>query len=400
MNLHQYAQGAKDFPNQRLVELDWLRVLAFGILIFYHIGMLYAYQWDFHYKSQYTSEFLNNIMLWSNRWRMSLLFLISGAAVSFMLVKESGWRFAAKRVSFLFLPLIFGMLVIVVPQVYVEANSKGWMDVSNYWQFWYTYLDQNSPEFAEHKTVGTSHLTWNHLWFLPYLLAYSLLIWAIYPVLLSIQLVSLWRWLANKISMLWVISIPVLALYFLIALEEQHPVTHNFVADWFNHARSFLFFVIGFVLVRVPRIWNQLSSLRWYFLVVAILDYSYILFAFNGGSLGDSSLAEIINRLLWMANGWFWILTLIAWAQFWFKTTPPVIRYLNSGVYCYYILHQTLIIIVAYYLTPNNLGPVVEPLFVVVLVITGCLMMFEFAKRIPFIAPLLGIQLKKSNNSD
>jgi glucans biosynthesis protein C len=392
MNSNQLVQGSQDFANRRLAELDWLRVLAFGLLIFYHIGMLYAYNWGYHYKSEYTSEFLNNIMLWSNRWRMSLLFLISGAAVSFMLAKESGWRFAAKRVSFLFLPLIFGMLVIVVPQVYVEANSKGWMDVANYWQFWYAYLDQHSPEFSEHKTVGTIHLTWNHLWFLPYLLVYSLLIWVIYPVLQTNWLVGLWRWLANKISMLWVISIPILVLYFVIDLEEQHPVTHNFVDDWFNHARSFLFFVIGFVLVRIPRIWNQLSSLRWYFLVVAILDYSYILFSFNDGSLGDSTLAETINRLLWMANGWFWILTLIAWAEFWFKTTPPVIRYLNSGVYCYYIVHQTLIIIIAYYLTPMKLGGFLEPLVVILLVVSGCLLSFELVRRIPFISFLFGVQ--------
>ncbi len=392
MNPHYSARESKSFANRRLVELDWLRVLAFGLLIFYHIGMLYAHNWGYHYKSEYTSELLNNIMLWSNRWRMSLLFLISGAAVSFMLAKESGWRFATKRFSFLFFPLIFGMLVIVVPQVYVEANSKAWMDVSNYWQFWYAYLNQQSPEFVAHKTLGSWHLTWNHLWFLPYLLAYSLLVWAFYPFLQSTWLTGLWRWLVNKISMLWVIVIPVVILYFVIYLEEQHPVTHNFVDDWFNHARSFLFFVIGFVLVRMPRIWNQFSSLRWYFLALAILHYGYILFAFNGGTLGDSTLAEIINQLIWMANGWFWILTLIAWAQHCCKTTPPILRYFNSAIYCYYIVHQTLIIIIAYALTPFKLGSVVEPLLVVVLVVANCLILFEIAKRIPVVAPLFGIQ--------
>lgn len=395
MNSNPSVQGSQSFAHRRLVELDWLRVLAFGVLIFYHIGMLYAEGWNFHYKSQYTSEFLNNIMLWSNRWRMSLLFLISGAAVSMMLIKESGWRFAAKRFSFLFLPLVFGVLVIVVPQVYVEANAKNWMDVSNYWQFWYAYLDQNSLVFAQYKTLGSWHLTWNHLWFLPYLLAYSLLMWAIYPALQSSQLTGLRRWLANNLSMLYVICIPILVLYFVIALEEQHPVTHNFIDDWFNHARSFLFFVIGFILVRIPRIWSQLSSMRWYFLVVAILDYSYILFAFNGGSLGDSTLAESINRLLWMANGWFWILSLIAWAQYFCKTTPPIIRYLNSGVYCYYIVHQTLIIIIAYYLTPMALGGFFEPLLVVLLTLLGCLLSFEWAKRIQLISFLLGVQKTK-----
>ncbi|HOY24858.1 MAG TPA: acyltransferase family protein, partial [Cellvibrio sp.] len=169
------------FSDKRLVELDWLRVLVFGLLIFYHVGMLYAEGWGWHYKSSYSSKFLTNIMLWSNQWRMSLLFLISGAAVSFLLAKQSWWQFIRKRVLILLLPLVFGMLVVVVPQVYVEANTKGLIDCPNYWHFWYAYLNQNSPEFASHKTIGAMHLEWNHLWFLPYLLAYSFIIWAVYP---------------------------------------------------------------------------------------------------------------------------------------------------------------------------------------------------------------------------
>ena len=52
------------FSDRRLVELDWLRVLVFGLLIFYHVGMLYAEGWGWHYKSSYSSKFLTNIMLW------------------------------------------------------------------------------------------------------------------------------------------------------------------------------------------------------------------------------------------------------------------------------------------------------------------------------------------------
>src|SRR3954471_3635736 len=81
----------------RLIELDWLRVIAFGLLILYHVGMLYAEGWGWHYKSSYSSKFLTNIMLWSNQWRMSLLFLISGAAVSYALANESPGRFMVKR---------------------------------------------------------------------------------------------------------------------------------------------------------------------------------------------------------------------------------------------------------------------------------------------------------------
>lgn len=383
------------FSDKRLVELDWLRVLVFGLLILYHVGMLYAEGWGWHYKSSYSSKFLTNIMLWSNQWRMSLLFLISGAAVSFLLAKQSWWQFIRKRVVILLLPLVFGMLVVVVPQVYVEANTKGLIDCPNYWHFWYAYLNQNSPEFANHKTIGAMHLTWNHLWFLPYLFAYSLIIWAIYPLLNHVWLSSLWRWVADKTTMPMVIILPIFISYVLGALlDEDNPVTHNFVQDWFNHARSLLVFLIGFVLVRMPFIWNRFSSLRWHFLLIAIFTYAYILFSFNGGLLGDGVVASIIKRLFWTANGWFWMLTLIAWAQHWFTFSNPLLKYLNRAVYCFYILHQTLIIGIAYFLVPMKLGGVMEPILIIVSVVITCVILYEAIRRLALIGALLGVQIR------
>lgn len=388
----------QQFNEKRLVELDWLRVLVFALLIFYHVGMLYAENWGWHYKSSYSSKFLTNIMLWSNQWRMSLLFFISGAAVSFLLAAQPRWHFIFKRVAILLLPLLFGMLVIVVPQVYVEANSKGIIDVPNFWHFWYIYLDQHSVEFADHKTIGSMHLTWNHLWFLPYLLAYTLIIWAVYPLTMANSLTSLRRWCINKTSMPVVILLPILMSYAIGALlVEKHPVTHNFVHDWFNHARSLLVFLMGFILVRMPFIWFRFASLRWHFLFMAMVTYAYILFSFNGGSLdgffGDSSkVAKTINRVFWTANGWFWMLALIAWSQYLFTKTNPVLRYLNSGVYCFYILHQTLIIVIAYYLVPKKLGGFVEPFLIISAVVVSCLVLFDAIRRIPMVPILFGIQ--------
>lgn len=387
---HAHLQPAQ---RQRLVELDWLRVLVFGLLILYHTGMLYAEGWGWHYKSTYSSKMLTNIMLWSNQWRMSLLFLISGAAISFLLASQPWGQFIRKRVPLLLVPLLFGMLVIVVPQVYVEANSKGLINSPNYWHFWYIYLDQTSAEFAPHKTLGKIHLTWNHLWFLPYILAYTLIIWVAYPLINSQKCAPVWRWINERLTIRMVILIPIALLYVIgWWLYEKYPTTHNFVQDWHNHARSFLCFLLGFVLVRMLAIWNKFASLRWYLLPAALTTYAYALFAFNGGSLGDSIIAKEINGLIWSANGWLWILTIIAWAQHWFTFSNPLLKYLNSGVYCFYILHQTLIIAIAYFVVPKKLGVVVEPILIISLVAIGCVVLFEVIKRLPVVGVLFGIQ--------
>lgn len=69
---------------QRRHDLDWLRVIAFGLLLLYHVGMYYV-TWDWHVKSPTTQLMLEPVMLLSSPWRISLLLLISGVATTFVL---------------------------------------------------------------------------------------------------------------------------------------------------------------------------------------------------------------------------------------------------------------------------------------------------------------------------
>ncbi len=80
----------------RLFFLDWLRIAAFGLLILYHVGMYYV-SWDWHVKSAAASAALEPWMRLSSPWRLSLLFLVSGAAVSFMLRRDAGVSFVRDR---------------------------------------------------------------------------------------------------------------------------------------------------------------------------------------------------------------------------------------------------------------------------------------------------------------
>ena len=72
--------------SERRIDLDWVRIAAFGLLIFYHVGMLYV-SWGFHIKSAHQIAGLEPVMLVLNPWRLSLLFLVSGVATRFMLSK-------------------------------------------------------------------------------------------------------------------------------------------------------------------------------------------------------------------------------------------------------------------------------------------------------------------------
>ena len=93
----------------RRIDLDWVRIAAFALLILYHVGMFYV-PWNWHIKSVPTIPALEPLMLALNPWRLSLLFLVSGVATRFMLRKTAAGALLRSRSWRLLIPLVFGML--------------------------------------------------------------------------------------------------------------------------------------------------------------------------------------------------------------------------------------------------------------------------------------------------
>src|SRR5690606_16631767 len=105
--------------SMRRYDLDWLRVIVFGLLIFYHVGMFFV-PWGFHIKNNSIYDWLRYPMLFLNQWRLPILFVISGMGTYYALSKRSARQFALERINRLLLPLAVGMLFIVPPQIYIE----------------------------------------------------------------------------------------------------------------------------------------------------------------------------------------------------------------------------------------------------------------------------------------
>jgi glucan biosynthesis protein C len=144
----------------RRADLDWLRVLAFGLLIAYHAGMAWS-GWSWHLTSVDSIDWLREGMRFLNRWRMPLLFMVSGAAIALALGSRSPGSFTLDRVRRLLVPLVFGMIVIVPPQIYLERLYRG--------QFAGSFLDW-LPQALQGGPYPNGNVSWHHLWFLAYVL--------------------------------------------------------------------------------------------------------------------------------------------------------------------------------------------------------------------------------------
>ena len=218
--------SAPPAPLPRYHFLDWVRILAFFLLIVYHVGMYYV-TWGWHVKSPYASDALEPYMMLSAPWRLSLLFLVSGVASSCMLAKLRPGAFLRTRSWRLLVPLLFGMLVIVPPQSYFEVVEKlGY--AGSYADFMRLYL-RGYHGFCKDGCLILP--TWNHLWFVVYLWAYTAVL-ALLTLALGARFDRLAAGLGRLLAGWKIVVLPaaVLALVRILMLQ-RFPITHALVDD-------------------------------------------------------------------------------------------------------------------------------------------------------------------------
>jgi hypothetical protein len=373
---------------ERRYDLDWLRVLAFAVLILYHIGMLYVADWGFHYKSQYQSEILQNFMLLINRWRLPLLFFISGVASRYLLEKYSLIHFAKARTWRLLLPLLFGVLVIVPPQLYVEMTVKANLQVG-YWDFYLAFFDLDNPLFSDYKSGILPHMDVNHLWYLRELWCFSLLLLFIHPIQSLLKVDQVLDYVGYQFGFGAILFLPIICLS--LAAIWIFPDSD----EGTRIARGFCFFLLGYVIWQRESWWLQIKKYRRITLSFSLASYVTLLGYYHFILLlRTEPLVGVyagLETFLLLANRWVWVLAILGYSYAYLNKPSPVLSYFSRAVYPSYLFHQSVLIVAAFLLTPLMLGVFLEVLGVIVITVSFCLVSYEIFKRINIIRPLVGI---------
>lgn len=383
---------------QRRLDLDWVRIAAFFLLVLYHIGMYYV-TWDWHVKSPYASEAVEPLILLTSPWRLSLLFMVSGVATAFLFAKTQkqpgGSRFLAQRSWRLLVPLIFGMLVIVPPQSYYEVVSNlpgGYHD--GYPAFWGRYL-------AHDKTFcdadGCLRLpTWNHLWFVAYLWVYTLIGWGLLRFAPKAS-DAVGGWVERRLSGIGVLLWPALLLIVgRAALVGRFPSTHDLTSDWYNHAQYLPLFLLGMLVATREGVWNAFQQMRWRALLLAVAGYAMIVWYFYASGYDDvrppPDALRMLQRVVWVVFQWTAIAAIFGFARGIAFRETPALHYLREAVFPVYILHQTIIVVAAYNLQHIDLHPTIEGPLLVVITFGLCFAGFEIVRRVRWLRPLFGLK--------
>ena len=369
-------------PDRRY-DLDWLRIAAFGLLIFYHVGMFYV-TWGFHVKSSHAGPAAEPFMLLLNPWRLTLLFIISGCATRFMLDKMKAGRFAASRTVRLPVPLAFCMLVIVPPQTYFEIVEK--LNYSgSVGEFYQKYITASGG-------WGIVTPTWNHLWFVAYLFVYTLLILAVGPLIKRLP-AGLFHGLAKGLP---VILVPFLFLLLIRAtLEPVFEETHALFDDWYAHALYFPAFMFGYAIAKHEPFFDSCQTMRWPILAIALACWGVLQAArISGTSLGlpPGPATELLGVALREMQAWSMILALFGFARKHLRHDNAARRYLTDAIFPFYIIHQTTIVVAGHYLNQAGLPVSVEAPLLIAITAGSCWIGYEIVRRIGILRPLFGLK--------
>ncbi|NTG47944.1 acyltransferase family protein [Agrobacterium rhizogenes] len=363
----------------RRYDLDFLRVAAFMLLIVYHVSLMYNSR-GFLLKSQDSSAMFDVIYLWTHPWRMSLLFLISGVVTGILLTRQAPEALRSARTRQLLAPLLVGVLLLIPPQMYVCLNARLGVDISllDVFRYYFTLTPVPLPDGGVVNLLGMQHL-----WYLAYLWAYTAILTlalSVWPGLLRRAGDWLMPWLAGKS----ILILPAILFILLrLALRPVFPPTLDILTDWYSHAVYLASFLLGAVIATRSDCWDTIVRMRKPALILALACALSLAILFPTLPGGEPEIwRRLVGRVLGGTFQWCAIVAILGYAKMWLNSENTVIRYLNRAILTYYVLHQTVMLLIAYGLHQFGLMSASTFIPIVVATLAICALAYELKRRL------------------
>ena len=351
-------------PRRR--DLDLMRMFVVVGLVFFHSARVFD-TGEFYVKNDPTSEVVSIGISFAALWGMPLLFVVAGMGIWYSLRSRTPNAFAQERLRRLLVPLVFGMLVIVPPQVWTELRGDAAYEES-YWRFLTRFFDiEFQPggfPFLIGDHAGTGLFEWGHLWFLVLLFVFSL---TLLPLIWYFRRPSGLRKLdrlAGRADSFWV----VLAAGLPLAVLEAAFGSEEAWAGWSRYSYA-VFILYGYMVATDRRFGRSLRQHRRAALALGVATFVVVGTLFAIGSEGegvdllvDYDALSVAMRAFKGLSGWLWVVAIMGLAAGSARRPgaagmvgkgPTLVdrvgAYTSEAVLPVYVLHQTVIVLLAFY---------------------------------------------------
>lgn len=348
----------------RRYDIDWVRIIAIGLLLIYHIGIVFQ-PWGVFIgfiQSEKPLESLWIPMSMLNVWRIPLLFFVSGMGVCFAIRKRNWKQLILERAKRIFLPFVFGILCIVPIHLFI----------------WQKYYNQDMI-YSLHPS---------HLWFLANIFIYVILLSPVFFYLKRKENGRMNRWIKNLFRN--PLGLLLIAVSFVVEAVLVRPETYEtYSMTLHGFLLGLLAFLFGFIGVYAgDTFWQTIRKWRWLSLSIAVMLFVVRFIEFQ---------LEAPHYLMAIESN-MWIFAVFGFAYKYLNRPSKALSYLSQGAYPIYILHMIFLYLGSFLIIPLAIPTIVKFIFIVAFTGIGCFTLYDLIiKRVSILRPLFG--LKKRNKS-
>lgn len=333
----------------RLFDVDWLRVLATALIFVYHCGRVFDAMEPWHIKNRDLTEALIYPMAIGSQFMMPLFWVLSGIGTYLAMRTHPIAEFARGRARRLLVPVVtVGWFVLCPPQVYIESVTDQQYNApafqGTFWEFLPHYVSGGVYGFG-----GWFALTGLHLWYLAYLALFTLASLPLFRLLLGHRGRTVTASLAgflDRPGAIFLLALPVLLPE--VLLPPGIPILTWDEGGW-NLGSHWMFLVLGFVIASEPGIREAIERQRWASLSIAVV--TLIPLAIWAPGMGDLGWGDptYFAQFAWRTiNGWLWLLAILGFGSRHLNRPHPILAVVGEAVLPFYVLHQTVIVVLGY----------------------------------------------------
>jgi peptidoglycan/LPS O-acetylase OafA/YrhL len=366
---------------KRYYDIDWLRVLGMLTIFLFHNARFFNED-DWHVKNFELDFGMSVFVAILDHFIMPLFFVLSALAIYYALKKRSNAEFMRERVTRLLVPLGVGIFTHIMLQVYIENITHGRF-TGTFWQFIPHYFDGWYGFGGNFAWMGL------HLWYLLMLFLFS---WVMLSTFRRINRANdFTARLANLLSKPfgpYLLIIPLFLMELLVSLAPETIGRRDF-GGW-SPLTYLVFFVIGYLLATDERYRPAIEKVRYISLALSLLTViaAYIMLAEMGLS-GTNPFYLLVRA----TNSWCWLLTFLGFASHYLNFNNRTLKYANAAVLPFYILHQTVIVVIGYFIRDWNWAVLPKYLFLAATSFIVIMALYEFAvKRVNILRYLFGMK--------
>ncbi|GHH14629.1 acyltransferase family protein [Streptomyces lanatus] len=334
------AQAPATAPPRR-GELDALRVLVVLGLVFFHAALVFATEGDYYVQNTETTEAITILAGCAVVWAMPVLFLVAGLGARYSVSRRGAGRFARERLVRLGVPLVFTMVVLNPLPQWLRLRAADPEYHESYWRFLPRYFTVHLDLADFPFFVDGEHFESGHLWFVLLLLAFCLLLAPVAERLAAggdraAEIV------ARRPALLLLPVLPLALINVPLGMEENYAAWH--------HWAYLVFFLYGFALAGDERIRAVMRRLARPLGLAGVVLFAACSPGFMtlDDPFTDRTPLALVTRALFSAAGWCLVVAILGLLDRPRAPAGPVMRYLGVAALPVYVLHQPVVVALAY----------------------------------------------------